>query len=37
MTGPDPSSLLPALLAGSAPFALIARDGATVEVLTGDV
>jgi len=37
MTGPDPSSPLPALLAGSAPFALIARDGATVEVLTGDV
>lgn len=42
MTGPDPSSLIHDLLAGSAPFALIARgpaagDDATVEVLTGDV
>jgi phenazine biosynthesis protein phzE len=37
MTGPDPSSLIHDLLAGSAPFALIARDGGTVEVLTGDV
>ena len=37
MTGLDPSSLLSDLAAGSAPFALIARDGATVEVLTGDV
>lgn len=37
MTGPDPSSLIHELLAGDAPFALIARDDATVEVLTGDV
>jgi phenazine biosynthesis protein phzE len=37
MTGSHPSSLLHDLAAGSAPFALIARDGATVEVLTGDV
>ncbi|MCJ1708178.1 anthranilate synthase family protein [Microbacterium sp. VKM Ac-2923] len=37
MTGPDPSSLLRDLADGTAPFALIARDGATVEVLTGDV
>ncbi|MDQ1073825.1 MULTISPECIES: anthranilate synthase family protein [Microbacterium] len=37
MTGPDPSSLIHDLLSGTAPFALIARDGATVEVLTGDV
>ncbi len=37
MTGPDPSSLLHDLAAGTAPFALIARDGASVEVLTGDV
>ncbi|KQR21037.1 anthranilate synthase family protein [Microbacterium sp. Leaf151] len=37
MTGPDPSSLLRDLAGGTAPFALIARDGATVEVLTGDV
>ena len=37
MTGPDPSSLIHDLLAGSAPFALIARDDATVEVLTGTV
>ncbi|MBD8205596.1 chorismate-binding protein [Microbacterium sp. CFBP 8790] len=37
MTGPDPSSLLLDLAAGSAPFAVIARDGVTVEVLTGDV
>ncbi|MDQ1137431.1 phenazine biosynthesis protein phzE [Microbacterium sp. SORGH_AS 1204] len=37
MTAPDPSSLLADLAGGSAPFALIARDGATVEVLTGDV
>ncbi len=37
MTGPDPSTLLADLAAGSAPFALIARDGESVEVLTGDV
>ena len=37
MTGPDPSSLIRDLLAGDAPFALIARDDATVEVLTGTV
>lgn len=37
MTGPDPSSLLRELAAGDAPFALIARDDTTVEVLTGDV
>ncbi|MCW2164026.1 phenazine biosynthesis protein phzE [Microbacterium hydrothermale] len=37
MTGPDPSSPLHSLLAGDAPFALIARDPDTVEVLTGDV
>ncbi|MGN7968478.1 anthranilate synthase family protein [Microbacterium sp. 22296] len=37
MTGPDPSSLLRDLAAGTAPFAVIARDHATVEVLTGDV
>lgn len=37
MTGPDPSSLIHDLLTGDAPFALIARDGETVEVLTGDV
>lgn len=37
MTGPDPSSLLLDLAAGTVPFALIARDDATVEVLTGDV
>ncbi|MEV8241138.1 chorismate-binding protein [Microbacterium testaceum] len=37
MTGPDPSSLIHDLLSGTAPFALIARDGTTVEVLTGDV
>ena len=37
MTAPDSSSLLADLAGGSAPFALIARDGATVEVLTGDV
>jgi len=35
MTGP--SSLIHDLLAGDAPFALIARDADTVEVLTGDV
>jgi phenazine biosynthesis protein phzE len=37
MTGPDPSSLIHDLLVGDAPFALIARDDATVEVLTGTV
>ncbi|WP_295789305.1 chorismate-binding protein [uncultured Microbacterium sp.] len=37
MTGPDPSPLLHDLLTGDAPFALIARDPDTVEVLTGDV
>ncbi|WP_396644508.1 anthranilate synthase family protein [Microbacterium sp.] len=37
MTGPDPSSLIHDLLEGDAPFALIARDDATVEVLTGTV
>lgn len=37
MTGPDPSSLIHDLLDGTAPFALIARDDATVEVLTGTV
>lgn len=37
MTGPDPSSLIRDLAAGSAPFALIARDGKSVEVFTGDV
>lgn len=37
MTGPDPSSLIRELLDGTAPFALIARDDATVEVLTGTV
>lgn len=37
MTGPDPSSLIHDLLASDAPFALIARDDATVEVLTGTV
>lgn len=37
MTGPDPSSLIHDLLTGSAPFALIARDDATVELLTGTV
>jgi len=37
MTGPDPSSLIHDLLSSDAPFALIARDDATVEVLTGTV
>ncbi|MFZ8757870.1 anthranilate synthase family protein [Microbacterium sp. HMH0099] len=37
MTAPDPSSALLDLAAGDAPFALIARDGETIEVLTGDV
>lgn len=37
MTGPDPSSLMHDLLSSDAPFALIARDDATVEVLTGTV
>lgn len=37
MTGPDPSSPLLHLPTGDAPFALIARDPDTVEVLTGDV
>jgi phenazine biosynthesis protein phzE len=37
MIGPDPSPLFRDLAGGTAPFALIARDGATVEVLTGDV
>lgn len=36
MTGPTPLSLTD-LAAGDAPFALIARDDATVEVLTGEV
>jgi 2-amino-4-deoxychorismate synthase len=34
---PDPARLLAELAAGARPFALIARDGRTVEVLTGDV
>ncbi|MFL2001883.1 chorismate-binding protein [Microbacterium sp. A1-JK] len=37
MTGPAPLSRLHALAAGTEPFALIARDGRTVEILTGDV
>ena len=37
MTGPDPSSLIHELLTGAAPFALIARDASSVEVLTGTV
>jgi len=36
MTGPSPLSLRE-LATGDTPFALIARDGATVEILTGDV
>ncbi|RKT33746.1 phenazine biosynthesis protein phzE [Microbacterium sp. AG1240] len=37
MTGPAPLSRLHAIAAGTEPFALIARDGRTVEILTGDV
>ena len=37
MTGTTPLSRLLDLAAGSEPFALIARDGETVEILTGDV
>jgi phenazine biosynthesis protein phzE len=37
MTGPAPLSRLRDLAAGSEPFALIARDAETVEILTGDV
>jgi phenazine biosynthesis protein phzE len=37
MTGPAPLSRLRDLAAGTQPFALIARDGQTVEILTGDV
>ncbi|MGP3535281.1 anthranilate synthase family protein [Microbacterium sp. RD1] len=35
MTRPDPAALLRELSAGDAPFALLARDADTVEVLTG--
>jgi phenazine biosynthesis protein phzE len=37
MTGPAPLARLHDLMSGGEPFALIARDGATVEILTGDV
>jgi 2-amino-4-deoxychorismate synthase len=37
MTRPAAADLLSALASGDAPFALLARDAATVEVLTGDV
>ncbi|MFJ6654018.1 anthranilate synthase family protein [Microbacterium sp. NPDC091313] len=37
MTRPAAADLLPALASSDAPFALLARDADTVEVLTGDV
>jgi 2-amino-4-deoxychorismate synthase len=37
MPGPDSPTLLRDLATGTAPFALLARDADTVEVLTGDV
>ena len=37
MTGTDASPNIPLASRGGIPFALIARDAATVEMLTGDV
>ncbi|MFG6403402.1 anthranilate synthase family protein [Microbacterium sp. P04] len=37
MTGPSPLTRLRELAAGTEPFALIARDGSHVEILTGDI